>query len=100
MLHGLSRPIQLALAAAVSVAGALASGTTVASAQGLSSLSCGQLWYERNAIYARHGYCFRTPQAVATFGRGCRPPYGRLPPRAAERVNRIVAWEQRKGCSG
>lgn len=100
MLHGLSRPIQLAIAAAVSVGGALVLGSTVASAQGLAPLSCGQLWYERNAIYARHGYCFRTPQAIATFGRGCRPPYGRLSPRAAERVNRIVAWERRKGCSG
>jgi hypothetical protein len=100
MLHRLSSPIQLALATAVAVAGAAAFGSTIASAQGLASLSCGQLWYERNAIYARHGYCFRTPQALATFGRGCRPPYGRLPPRAAERVNRIVAWERRKGCSG
>lgn len=64
-----------------------------------SSLSCGQLWYERNAIFAEYGYCFQTQQAINTFGRRCFPPYGRLPPSAQQRVNEIIYWERRKGCT-
>lgn len=30
--------------------------------------SCSELWYLRNAIYARHGYRFVTPEAAAAFG--------------------------------
>ena len=51
-------------------------------AQGYRGLSCGQLWYERNAIFAQYGYCFKTDQAINAFGRACFPPYGRLPPHA------------------
>lgn len=68
-------------------------------AHAYSQLSCGQLWYERNAIFARYGHCFQTPQAIATFGRRCYPPYGQLPPHARVRVNEIIAWERRKGCA-
>lgn len=64
-----------------------------------SQLSCGQLWYERNRIYAEYGYCFQTQQAIATFGRRCHPPYGRLPPHAQAQVNAIVGWERRRGCN-
>jgi hypothetical protein len=69
-----------------------------AMAQNLAGLSCGQLWYERNSIYAQHGYCFKTEQAIGAFGRGCFPPYGRLPASAQSRVDDIIAWERRKGC--
>lgn len=65
----------------------------------LRRLSGGQLWYERNAIFARYGYCFKTEQALRTFGPRCHPPYGRLPPHAQDRVNEIMAWERRKGCN-
>lgn len=86
------------LASAIVIAGAvlLFSGSPAAA---YSQLSCGQLWYERNRIYAEHGYCFQTPQAIATFGRRCYPPYGRLSPYAQSQVNAIVAWERRKGCN-
>ena len=60
--------------------------------------NCEQLWQQRNAIYFRFGYCFRTQRAIATFGRGCVPPYGRLPPDAAREVARIQAQEARLGC--
>ena len=74
-------------------------GAQAASAQGLGSLSCGQLWHERNAIFAQYGYCFKTEQAIRSFGRACFPPYGQLPSGAQARVDAIIAWEQRKGCN-
>lgn len=61
-------------------------------------MSCREMWHERNAIYARNGYCFRTERAQRVFGAGCFPPYGRLSPRERERVARITRWEARLGC--
>lgn len=60
--------------------------------------SCDELWYQRNEIYARNGYCFKTERARRTFGAGCFPPYGRLTGWEKERVARIEEWEYRKGC--
>jgi YARHG domain len=64
-----------------------------------AQLSCAQLWYERNAILARHGYCFQTQRALATFGNVCRPPYGNLPANLNRVVSTIKGWEQKRGCS-
>ena len=61
-------------------------------------MSCYQLWYERNSIFAEEGYCFRTRRAIRVFGRRCYPPYGRLTPWERERVNEILYWERVKGC--
>jgi len=34
--------------------------------------TCDFLYTMRNAIYAQHGYCFRTQRGIATFGnQGC-----------------------------
>jgi len=86
---------------------ALASTTSVvlvcclagsATAQGPASMSCDDLWYARNAIYARNGYCFKTPRAQAVFGLGCFPPYGQLRGWEKSRVNELQMWESRKGC--
>lgn len=63
-----------------------------------AAMSCDQLWYERNAIYAAKGYCFKTERAIRTFGPGCYPPYGKLNAGEQSRVNEIQTWEQRKGC--
>jgi len=63
-----------------------------------STLSCKQLWYERNSIYARFGHCFTSERAIATFGRGCQPPYGKLPANLSRVVRDIEAWEKRRGC--
>ncbi len=65
-----------------------------------SQMSCYELWYARNAIFAKEGYCFTTRQAINTFGRRCYPPYGRLNRWEADEVDRIKYWERRKGCSG
>ena len=67
-------------------------------AQALGGDRCADLWQRRNSIYASFGYCFRTPRAIAAFGRGCFRPYGRLPPDAAREVARLQALEARLGC--
>jgi hypothetical protein len=61
-------------------------------------MSCYQLWYERNAIFARKGYCFETRRAIRAFGPRCYPPYGRLNRWERETVNEIKYWERVKGC--
>lgn len=63
-----------------------------------SNLTCGQLWYERNSIYARAGHCFRSRRAIRTFGRACFPPYGRLNAQWQNVVNEIRYFERRNGC--
>jgi hypothetical protein len=60
--------------------------------------SCYDLWHERNAIYARNGYCFQTQRAIEEFGRGCFPPFGRLSGGEAARVREIQYWERRNDC--
>jgi len=88
-----------ALAAAIVLApGAVTMTASQAQAQQLRFMSCYQLWYARNVIYARRGYCFRTYRARRIFGRRCYPPYGRLQGWERRRVNRITRWEYRKGC--
>lgn len=71
---------------------------TTLQAQNYRYMSCYDLWYERNAIFARKGYCFRTRRAIRTFGRRCYPPYGRLSPWEEDIVDEIKYWERRKGC--
>ena len=63
-----------------------------------ANMSCSQLWYERNSIYARNGHCFRTARGRAAFGRGCFAPYGRLGRADQREVNEIRRWERRNGC--
>jgi YARHG domain len=61
-------------------------------------MSCRGLWLERNRVMAEAGYCFQTAAAIAVFGRGCFPPYGKLSRNDACYVEAIVAIERRKGC--
>ena len=63
-----------------------------------AGLDCNQLWYERNAIFASKGYCFKSQRAIATFGERCQPPYGELPDHLLRVVKEIKAWERRRGC--
>jgi hypothetical protein len=60
--------------------------------------SCDELWKERNSIYADNGYCFTTEKAIAVFGHGCFPPYGRLSALDRNLVAEVESWERRKGC--
>ncbi|MEM9028739.1 MAG: YARHG domain-containing protein [Pseudomonadota bacterium] len=87
------------VAVATTLAGvALGMGSHRAEAQDYAYMSCGELWYARNAIFARRGYCFRSARARSVFGRGCFPPYGRLRGWERRQVNRIKRWERRNGC--
>jgi hypothetical protein len=63
-----------------------------------ASMSCDELWHERNAVYARNGYCFKTQKAISTFGKSCFPPYGGLQGPEKNHVTEIRIWEQQKGC--
>ncbi len=95
----LRRSLRLLLIAVIACAG-LPLVPQLAEAQSrFASMSCGQLWYQRNAIFARAGYCFKTPQGIGAFGRGCFPPYGELSARSQSVVDEIQSWESRKGCT-
>ena len=82
----------------VAMTAALLLSTGGATAQSYRDMSCGQLWYARNAIYASKGYCFETQRAIRVFGRACFPPYGRLDRAEQRQVEAIRSWERRKGC--
>lgn len=64
----------------------------------LRAMSCDELWYARNRIYADKGQCFRTDRAINAFGPRCHPPYGDLSQSEQVRVSEIRSWEQQKGC--
>jgi hypothetical protein len=74
-------------------------GSAVAGDDDLASMSCSELWYARNALFAQAGYCFKTDRAIAVFGKRCHPPYGELSGYEKRRVDEIKEWEARKGCS-
>lgn len=88
--------------AGLAIAAATFAGTTgaltVATTTEARADICYRLWYRRNAIYARNGYCFRTARAIAVFGLRCYPPYGRLNRWEQRRVSRIIRRERRLGC--
>lgn len=77
-------------------------GTSQAAAEDYWSLSCGDLWYQRNAIFARNGYCFKTDRALRVFGNdNCRYEVeADVPMSRAERqeIEVIREVERRKGC--
>ncbi|WP_159453992.1 caspase family protein [Roseovarius albus] len=65
--------------------------------------NCETLWYERNAIFARNGYCFRGARGRATFSNaGCRQGVAaqNIPLSTAERreVERLLARENALNC--
>jgi hypothetical protein len=80
----------------------LAGVVTMGSVGMARAQSCDELWYERNAIYKRAGFCFKTPRAISTFGNaGCEyDSAGQLPLSRGqrERIARIVRLEQEYGC--
>lgn len=90
----------LAVAATVALWGGVGLATSVATSGPVLAQrgACGQLWYERNEIYARNGYCFKTARARSVFGPGCFPPYGRLNGWDKRRVAEIQAEEADLGC--
>jgi uncharacterized caspase-like protein len=65
--------------------------------------SCDTLWYDRNAIFARNGYCFQGARGRATFSNeGCRQNVAaaQIPLSTAERleVERLILREKALRC--
>jgi len=77
---------------------ALAAALSIVAVSQASAQSCGELWYQRNAIYAEAGYCFQTARARSVFGAGCFPPYGELTRTQRAQVNAIQQQERYMGC--
>ncbi|WP_159730639.1 YARHG domain-containing protein [Methylosinus sp. Ce-a6] len=90
--------IRLLAATAILYAFSTIGALEPAGAQPARGLSCGRLWYQRNAIYARAGHCFNTERGRATFGEGCFSPYGRLSGAESRQVQRIQRLERMNGC--
>ena len=64
---------------------------------------CDTLWYRRNAIFARNGYCFQGARGRAAFGNaGCRIGVSAadIPLSGTEKaeVNRLLTQERALGC--
>lgn len=105
-MQSFPQPLRLVLSAALALVavgltaatGLVIVGAAPAAAQSYRSMTCGELWYERNRIYARRGYCFKTRRARRVFGRGCFPPFGWLRRWERRQVARIERWEYRKDC--
>ncbi len=74
--------------------------TPMASVASYADMSCYDLWYARNKIFADAGECFKTRRSIETFGSRCYAPYGRISGYDDDRVHTIKYWERRKGCSG
>jgi hypothetical protein len=92
------RSVRIGLAALLGIATIIVSGPQPVLAQDASEMGCDGLWYARNEIYARNGYCFQTERAISTFGRGCFPPFGKVYGNEQRRLNEIMYWERVKGC--
>lgn len=72
-------------------------------AQDYWSMSCRQLWYERNAYYKARGYCFKTREAIQAFGNeGCYVDVEsqiRFTPPERRQIDMIRAAERDRGCN-
>jgi len=84
------------------VLGLLAGAIMLASTGLARAQTCDELWFERNSIYKRAGYCFKTSRAISTFGNaGCLyDSEYELPLTRGqrERIARIVRLEREIGC--
>ncbi len=94
----LVRSVRIGLAALLGFATIVVSAPQPVLAQDASEMGCDGLWYARNQIYARNGYCFQTERAISVFGRGCFPPFGKVYGGEQRRLNDIMYWERVKGC--
>ena len=61
--------------------------------------SCYDLWYERNEIFDRNGYCFSTQLGRDTFDNSdCWTKNPKLTRAEQRRVEQIRQEERRRGC--
>ncbi|WP_264210302.1 DUF4453 domain-containing protein [Leisingera thetidis] len=65
----------------------------------LASDACHDLWFTRNAVIDRAGYCFGSPLGQTIFdNRGCTGKSVSLPPQAERVVALVKEMETRFGC--
>ncbi|MEM6383973.1 MAG: YARHG domain-containing protein [Pseudomonadota bacterium] len=74
-----------------------------ATAQNFSAWSCGDLWYERNAVFADWNYCFQSQRGINTFGNvGCyrssQEALNAMGSDTRRYIERIRSEERRRGC--
>ena len=83
---------------ALAVIGGAFPAQTAQAQENPAAMTCDQLWYARNSLYAQTGYCFKTARARSVFGPGCFPPYGKLDGWQQQRISEFSYWERRRGC--
>jgi hypothetical protein len=77
----------------------IATMALIAAAEPALAQSCYDLWYERNEIYDRNGYCFSTRMGRQTFDNSdCWTSSPRLSRAEQRRVDQIRRQENRFGC--
>jgi hypothetical protein len=68
----------------------------------LKQLSCQNLWQVRNSIYDRHGYCFKTQDAIDVFDNSdCSVQNAasiQFNQHESTNISRIKKIEKNKGC--
>lgn len=74
------------------------SGFSTAQAQSMQGMTCYDLWFERNSIFANKGFCFRSQRAQSAFGAACFPPYGQLSRNEQWRVDALQRQERNMRC--
>ncbi len=95
MYDTLRRITGIALAGATLLLSAY--GGMVGTATRAEAGMCYDLWYQRNAIFAQRGYCFKGC-GRRVWGKNCFPPYGELTGYQWSRVKQIQARERALGC--
>ncbi len=62
-------------------------------------LTCDDLWYHRNRIFHKNGYCFGSERGIATFGNdGCFTKSPELSSQESELIRLIKQGEKDLGC--
>lgn len=80
-------------------AGSIALAPRSTSAQGIVA-ACSKLWYQRNAIYAQNGFCFKRQKSKMCFPNSCfGPAWGKLTVPQERAVAAIRARERSLGCN-
>ena len=65
-----------------------------------AQVSCYDLWYERNLVFAENGYCFQTDLAQRTFAEfECWTRNPALSTYEQRRIDEIRDEERRRGCN-
>ncbi len=96
MMQG-TRRVALGVALAGATALLASYGGAIGTATRAEAGACYDLWYQRNAIFARMGHCFKHC-GRRVWGRNCFPPYGKLSPGQWSRVRQIQSRERAMRC--